>query len=172
MGVINIETQTADQFINYGHEFPYYQRVAFAGFAILKYVTLFLVPVKLSVMYPYPEHKWSNYILGFIILIIIIAIVIYLIRQKNFSHLSIILFFLVNLMLVLQFLPFGEVLYADRYMYVPIIALGWAMGIFISTLKNLFANSRCSFLSYFFSVISFWKSKCLAQLYCFCLKIF
>src|SRR5690606_25531891 len=51
LGLINIETQTHAQFINHAHEFPIYQRIGFAGFALLKYVILFLMPVKLSVIY-------------------------------------------------------------------------------------------------------------------------
>jgi serpin B len=45
---------------------------------------------------------------------------------------AILLFILFNLVLVLQFVPFGEVLYADRYMYIPVTGFGWITGIALS----------------------------------------
>jgi protein O-mannosyl-transferase len=53
-GIINIKAQTADQFINYAHAFPYLQRFGLAGFGLLKYFILFIFPANLSVIYPYP----------------------------------------------------------------------------------------------------------------------
>ncbi len=48
-----------------------------------------------------------------------------------------ILFFVVNLLLVLQFIPFGEVLTADRYMYLPIIGLAFiGVNFFPSIVKH------------------------------------
>ena len=43
----------------------------------------------------------------------------YLLKNKKYTLLSLLLLCFVNLGLVLQLLPFGEVLYADRYMYLP-----------------------------------------------------
>ncbi|MBL7910473.1 MAG: tetratricopeptide repeat protein [Bacteroidia bacterium] len=134
-GIINIKTQTADQFINHSHEFPFYQRIGFAGFALLKYLILFLVPVNLSVIYPYPEISNAVFVVGFSGLLIIAGLIFLFIKQKKYSALAILLFILANLILVLQFLPFGEVLYADRYMYVPLIGFAWLAGLLISKLK-------------------------------------
>lgn len=135
-GYINIKTQTADLFINHAHEFPYYQRFGFAGFAILKYLILFLFPVNLSVIYPYPEIKASVFVLGYFMLAGIIALIFWLLRRKKTTTIpALILFVIANLILVLQILPFGEVLYADRYLYVPIIGLGWMAGLVISKIK-------------------------------------
>ena len=63
---------------------------------------------------------------------------------------------------MLQLLPFGEVLYADRYMYIPIIGFAWLLGLLLSKLK--IPVSALSFvLILLFSVFSFtranaWKS--------------
>jgi len=136
IGIINIRAQTADLFINHAHEFPYYQRVGFAGFALLKYTLLVLFPLNLSVIYPYPEVKTPVFVLGFCVLAGILTLIIFLLRRKSISSVSVILIILVNLILVLQFLPFGEVLYADRYLYVPLIGFGWLVGILISKIKT------------------------------------
>jgi protein O-mannosyl-transferase len=126
-GVLNMKAQTEDQFINHAHEFPYWQRLGFAGYAILQYLRLFLLPFRLSVIYNYPEAKSVVFIAGCIFIALLIFLLIYLARRKKFTHFSLIAFILVNLALVLQFVPFGEVLYADRYMYVPVIGFAWLL---------------------------------------------
>lgn len=134
-GLINVKTQTADLFINYSHAFPYYQRIGFAGYALLKYLMLFLLPVNLSVIYPYPSHTNTALITGYLVVILLTVTLFFSYKNKRFNYLAIALFTLVNLILVLQFIPFGEVLYADRYMYVPIIGFGWLLGYTSSQIK-------------------------------------
>jgi len=134
-GYINIQTQSADLFINHSHEFPFYQRVALAGFALIKYLLLFLLPFNLSVIYPYPALKPTVLITGMIVLLLLIAALFILMRRKKYTSIALICFILFNLILVLQLLPFGEVLYADRYLYIPVIGLAWILGLILSKLK-------------------------------------
>ena len=135
-GIINIKTQTADLFINHTHAFPYYQRFGLAGFALLKYVLLFLFPFNLSVIYPYPELKTQVFVVGFMMLALILGLVVFCVVRKKINVAAIVVFILVNLMLVLQILPFGEVLFADRYFYVPLVGAGWLLGILISRVNT------------------------------------
>lgn len=120
-GIINVKTQAADLFINHSHEFPFYERIGYAGFALVKYIQLFLLPYNLSVLYPYPQNKILAFTIGFIFIALLIVLLFVLVKKKNWTLFSLILLCLVNLALVLQFLPFGEVLYADRYMYVALM---------------------------------------------------
>jgi tetratricopeptide (TPR) repeat protein len=161
-GIINIKTQTADLFINHSHEFPFYQRTGFAGFALLKYLILFLFPFNLSVIYPYPATNISVFVIGFCVIAGLLVLIFLFIKQKKYSALSVLLFIIFNLILVLQFLPFGEALYADRYIYVPIIGFAWLLAMALSKLKL-----RATIISIVFiallSVLSFarsnaWKS--------------
>lgn len=162
LGVVNIKSQTADLFINHAHEFPYYQRAGFAGFALLKYLLLFLFPINLSVIYPYPEIKTPLFVLGFAVLISIVLLLYFFIKRKKHHLLFLLLFVLLNLILVLQFLPFGEVLYADRYMYVPLIGFGWIVGLIISNTKlkgDIITIGLLLFLSVFtYARTGIWKS--------------
>lgn len=135
VGLINMKTQTADLFINYSHAFPYPQRIGFAGFALVKYMLLFLVPAKLSVIYPYPAVKTTVFITGYILITATLILLFLFAKKKNYNWIFIILFVILNLALVLQFVPFGEVLYADRYMYIPMIGFGWIIGILLSRIK-------------------------------------
>lgn len=120
-GIINIKTQTADLFINHAHEFPFYERIGYAGFALVKYVEMFLFPVNLSVLYPYPPNKILAFVIGFAFIVVLVALILISARKKNWTIFSLILLCLIHLVLVLQFLPFGEVLYADRYMYLSLM---------------------------------------------------
>ncbi|MEI8135726.1 MAG: tetratricopeptide repeat protein [Bacteroidota bacterium] len=157
-GIINIKTQTADQFINLSHQFPFHQKIGFAGFALLKYLILFLLPVNLSVIYPYPEINNSVFIVGYFGILAIATFIFLSIKQKKYQALAIVLFILANLILVLQFIPFGEVLYADRYAYIPLIGFGWIIGMVISRLKIQFSLLSFVFIA-LFSVFSFSRSQ-------------
>ena len=161
-GLINIKTQTADQFINISHQFPFYQRIGFAGFALLKYLILFILPVNLSVIYPYPETTTAVFAVGYFGLLSIAALIFLFIKQKKYSSMGIMLFIIANLILVLQFIPFGEVLYADRYAYVPLIGFAWLIASVLTRLKLKPTLLSFIFIA-LFSVFSFsrtqdWKS--------------
>lgn len=162
IGIVNIKSQTADLFINHAHEFPAYQRLGFAGFALLKYLFLFLFPLNLSVIYPYPEVKMPVFVIGFGVLLALFSALIFLLRKKEFLVPFLIFFILLNLILVLQFLPFGEVLYADRYLYVPLIGFAWLLAWFLSKFKiqgRVISIGLMIVLSVFtYTRVSYWKS--------------
>lgn len=157
IGIINIKAQTADLFINHAHEYPYYERFGFAGFGLFKYLLLFLVPLNLSVIYPYPEIKSQVFVLGFFILLSLVGLIIFFALRKKLNISAILLFILFNLILVLQILPFGEVLYADRYLYIPIIGLGWLAGILISRIKTQ-TKSISILLLFFLAIFTFTRT--------------
>jgi tetratricopeptide (TPR) repeat protein len=120
-GIVNIKTQTADQFINYSHAFPFHERIGNAGNAILQYFGKFIFPVKLSVLYPFPEQNTGKMIVGLFCVLAILAALFSLYRKKKFELFALLLMILSSLILVLQFVPFGECLIADRYMYVAVL---------------------------------------------------
>ncbi len=127
LGIATIYTRTEDKFINENHAFAFHERVGYAGYAILQYIYHFFIPVNLSVIYPYPQNKGLSLITGYIVLAVCLFACYKLYRSRRKLLLFGVLFFVANLVLVLQFLPFGEVLTADRYMYLPILGLSWAI---------------------------------------------
>lgn len=134
-GVINLKTQAADLFINYSHAFPYHERLGYAGYAIFKYIAAFIFPYNLSVLYPYPQNKVMAFVIGYTLVISVFALLIFLYKKKKWNIFSLILLCIINLILVLQFVPFGEVLYADRYMYIPLIFFSFLLVTLYSKLK-------------------------------------
>jgi len=125
-GLVTIYTRTEDKFITGSHAYAIHERIGYAGYALLQYISKFLMPVKLSVIYPYPQHKIAAMCLGYFTLAALATLAFYFFKRNKTAFFGL-LFFIANLLLVLQLLPFGEVLTADRYMYVPILGLSWAL---------------------------------------------
>lgn len=154
LAYVTIQTQSADLFINHAHEFNYILRGGFAGYAIFSYLMLFLAPINLSVIYPYPILNGMNIGFGYISLLLIVAALYYCLYKKKNNLAFGLLFFLLNIALMLQFIPFGETLYADRYMYLSIIGLAWFIGFLLNKFKMyqkgifLFLLCISAFLSY------------------------
>ena len=161
-GLLTIQTQSADLFINHSHEFPYWQRIVNSGVALYNYLLLFLTPVHLSIIYPFPEANLQNILTGCLFLLILVAVVIWLLLNKQGRWFGILCFVLFNFILVLQFLPFGEVLYADRYVYVPLIGLAWALSSGLDSIKlnsNVMAVVLIVLLGFLSSTrLKAWKS--------------
>lgn len=132
---VNLETQTKAQFINQAHAFPFWQRILFAGFALVKYLSLFLSPMQLSVIYTYPVASMAVLATGAFILVLLLLLIFLVLKNKQFKVLIAVAMVIVNLLPVLQFIPFGEVLYADRYLYLPLIGFGWLLGFGFEKLK-------------------------------------
>lgn len=134
-GIINIKTQSADQFINYSHAFPFFERISNAGLAIFNYLKLAVVPYPLSIIYPFPEKNIVHTLTGVFTLIALIYFIYYTFKKQQYYFLGALLFLILNLILVIQFIPFGEVLNADRYFYLPILGFAWLLAFFIIKLN-------------------------------------
>ena len=161
-GFINLQTQSEARFINYAHAFPMHERFGMAGFALLNYFRLFVFPSNLSVIYPFPDPNATRVIAGYIVLLVITAAVIFLLKKKKFALAAALLFVCVNLALVLQIIPFGEVLYADRYMYLAMAGAGWIVAWTTTRLRINFRIITTGILI-LFSVLTFartgkWKN--------------
>ncbi len=127
--------QSQAQFINQAHAFAYWQRFLFAGFALLKYAALVVVPIHLSVVYPYPAATLPVLLGSAAVIIFLIAAIIIAVKKKSAVVLIAIVFIVINLLPVLQFVPFGEALYADRYLYLPVVGFGMLLGLAFDKLR-------------------------------------
>ncbi len=127
LGLATIYTRTEDKFINQNHAYFIHERIGYAGYAILQYIYKFFIPMDLSVIYPYPQNKTVSIIIGYVVIALLIFGIYKLYKSSSKIIFFGLLFFIVNLLLVLQFIPFGEVLTADRYMYLPIIGISTAL---------------------------------------------
>jgi tetratricopeptide (TPR) repeat protein len=138
LALVTIYTRTEDKFIKDNHAYAIHERIGYAGYALLQYLYKFLVPVNLSVIYPYPQNKTLSVVVGYV-MILALGFLCYKGYKSGKKIIWFgLLFFIANLLLVLQLLPFGEVLTADRYMYLPILGLSWILASFVPLKEKQF----------------------------------
>ena len=127
-------------------------RILMGFYGIMMYVLKMIVPSNLSPFYPFPAVNESlpiQYFLAPLFFIALAALVIYSLKRDRVIAFGI-LFYLVNLLLVLQFLPVGSAVIAERYTYIPYIGLFYIIGWFI----DRYAKSNITKASYILIPVS------------------
>ena len=123
VGAVGIKAQASGHFLNAHPEYGAFDTVVYAGYAYVQYIFHLLVPAGLSVLYPYPEKLGVLQYLYLLIALLILALGVIAYRKKWYVLCGGIVFYTVNIMLLLQFVQFGDVLLADRYMYLACIGI-------------------------------------------------
>ena len=157
MGFITLYTRTEDKFITSDIDIPIYERIGYAGYCMAFYIVKFLFPINLSLVYPYPDNKIIWIVLGYLVWVLLAILIIRLYKKKQLVILGAIGFILANFLLVIQLIPFGEVITADRYMYLPLIGFGFLL---ISIFK--FSDKHINFIVFatliYFGSLSFMRT--------------
>ena len=142
--------------------FPLSERFAFASFGLTQYLIKSIFPVGLSADYPYPLRLLTGNIPTFYWLFIIllpfyIAGSYFLFRRSKIYAFGLGLFIL-NLLPVLQIIPVGGAIMADRYFYIPSVGLllCFAMGL-LEIRKAAMKNALLFLFICIFSVLSFFR---------------
>jgi tetratricopeptide (TPR) repeat protein len=118
--------------------YPFWVRLFFASYAIMVYLTRFFVPYPLSAFHPFPipaHLGWMIYLSPIFLLALISAIWHF---RKNRLVVFGLLFFLINILLVLQLVPIGFTIVSERYTYVPYIGLAFLVTMIVT--KNVNAK--------------------------------
>ena len=123
IGIVAIKAQASSRFLDTHPQYGLYETVMYAGYAYTQYIVHFFVPVKLSVMYPYPQGVGVMQYLYLLVSIGVLALGVVAWRRQWYILCGGIVFYTVNIALLLQFIQFGESLMADRYMYVAGLGL-------------------------------------------------
>jgi protein O-mannosyl-transferase len=98
-------------------------------YRLVFYIVKILLPTSLSSFYPYPDKTNGVlplfYLLSPAVLMLIIVVLIFILRSVKYNRLIMFgaLFFLVNMLPVLQIIPAGQAVVADRYVYLSYIGL-------------------------------------------------
>lgn len=137
MGIVTLRTQATTAIID-PEVTTFSQKVLSSFYGLGMYLVKMVAPVNLSAFYPYPylqDPVPVMYYAGPIIVLALIALVAWLWVKKG-SKLAVFVagFFLINIILVLQFLQVGGAVMADRYTYVPYIGLFFGLGMGLSYL--------------------------------------
>lgn len=126
-GLITLTAQIQSNSVGDVDQFSMLERLAMASYGLCQYLIGFIAPVNLSAFYPYPTSIGSVYYLSIGVVALIGALTYYWGRKQPWFLFGM-LFFVINLLLVLQFVSVGSAIIADRYTYVPFIGLSWIVG--------------------------------------------
>jgi len=109
--------------------FPAYVRVLVGFHGLAAYLVRAVAPIGLSAFYPYPAAgqalPLTFYVAPLAAILLGLAIARSLKGDRTFAFAG--LFFAINVALVLQFIPVGSAIMADRYTYVAYAGLGLAL---------------------------------------------
>jgi len=127
-GIIAILGQVSSGAVRGEGIVSFLNKIAIAGYGIVFYINKLLLPVKLSCAYPYFEIK--NIFLFLYPLIIFIIFLVAVILSTRYTKKFIFggALFLITIMPVLQFIPIGETVVADRYIYIASIGIFYIVG--------------------------------------------
>src|SRR6185437_12642666 len=117
-GIISIKAQQNAAAIQSSTNYPIFDRLFFASYAFLAYIGKLFLPTDLCNFYPYPTQAGGHYpIIWYIypIMVLALLLVVYLFSRKNRSIVFGFLFYATAIFLLLQLLPVGTAIIADRY---------------------------------------------------------
>ncbi|MFI5196886.1 MAG: tetratricopeptide repeat protein, partial [Chitinophagales bacterium] len=123
IGIAAIKGQESAKLLGMHDEYNRFDTLILAAYAYIQYIIHLFVPVKLSFFYPYPKTIGFVQYLYFVLSAGIIALAFISYRKKWYILWGSIVFYTVNIVLLLQFIQFGEALMADRYLYIACIGI-------------------------------------------------
>lgn len=119
-GVVAVLAQRAAAAVS-EDTYSLHRRLAFAAYGLVQYACKLVVPLRLSAIYPYPSEGPGVLPLRFWayppLALALLALGLRVARRQRLVGFGI-AFTLVNVALVLQLIPVGDAIMADRYMYV------------------------------------------------------
>jgi len=124
-GIVAIKAQAAGDAIISQEAYPFIYRIGFAGYAYMQYIIELTIPYGFSAINPYPDIINKSipayYWLYLLPALTTLYALYYTVKTKKKAATFGIAFFIINIFLLLQFLPVGSAIHADRYAYIPSI---------------------------------------------------
>jgi tetratricopeptide (TPR) repeat protein len=163
IGIVAIKAQAAEKALGMHAEGSMFNTVMFAADAYVQYIVRLFAPVNLSVIYPYPKEVGAVEYLCLAGAIGIIALAVVAYRKKWYLLCGSIVFYTANIILVLQFIQFGECLTADRYLYIAGIGIIFPAVYYLFSLlqkirKQFIAAIAAGAISLFLLIMTFQRN--------------
>ena len=131
VGILTLLLKNQAGSMTYLTTFSFPQRVIFASYGFVTYLFKLLLPLNLSAFYPYPiTNAEAIPTINYTYLFILIGLAAFIFYSTRFSKKIFfgIGFFAITISLLLQLLPVGGAIMADRYSYVPAIGIFFIAG--------------------------------------------
>ncbi|MCX6353029.1 MAG: tetratricopeptide repeat protein [Bacteroidetes bacterium] len=151
-GYIAIVAQKSFAAIELGDKdftYTFIERIFLASFALFTYLWKAVLPINLSCFYPYPLKEGSSLPLEYYFylpLILGLGFLVWQFGRKNRDVIFGLGFFLVTIALLLQLLPVGSAIVADRYAYLGYFGLCFSAGWFVNNLLESQPQMRMVYL--------------------------
>jgi len=139
-GIIAVLAQKAGNNISDYNIISFFDRIILASYAFTTYIIKVFIPYELSAFYPYPEMIDGKLPYEYLSFLLIIPLTIYLLIltfKKNKLVFFGLTFFISNIILLLQLVPVGNCIMADRYTYIASIGISLIVAHYIIKLYNL-----------------------------------
>ncbi|MBE2290550.1 MAG: phospholipid carrier-dependent glycosyltransferase [Chitinophagaceae bacterium] len=111
--------------------FKFYERIALGCYALTTYIWKAVLPVGLTNFYPYPLKVNDALPAAFYVYPLLVAAGLFLLVKYGRNNRLVVLcvsFFVINLLLLLQFMPVGGAIMSDRYTYIPYVGIFLLVG--------------------------------------------
>ena len=161
IGLVHVKATASTNSIDTSNQFTHPERLLIASRNLMFFFYKMLVPVNLSNYHPYPGRAagipWPPefYIAPFFVLLLLV-LVIWSMRKTRIIAFSV-GFFIIALLLVLQYVAVGPTLFNERYSLVPAIPLSFllASGIYLlitrfPSMKMLSLGLTCLYIALMF----------------------
>ena len=159
-GFITIKVQSADAIAGFDI-YPLWSRFFFACYTIMIYAARFFVPYPLSAFHPYPSINDLGLAVYLSPVFLLALFFLLWLKRKNKLLVFSILFFIVNLLLVLQVVSIGLTIVSERYTYIPYIGISFLFGMWLN--KYVEAKTMGKLIPFaigiIFGAISFQRTK-------------
>lgn len=155
MGFTTLGIQSA---YNALHKIEYYNiidRLFFASNNTLQYLYKFFFPFVQKGFYPYPpigESLPISIYISPLLLLILMGVIFYLNNKRKYIGFGF-LFFITSIALMLQIIPAGSSMIAERYTYLPYIGLCFIFGMLTKELLEKHKNITYLILGLYFIII-------------------
>jgi tetratricopeptide (TPR) repeat protein len=125
IGIVAVAAQKSAIVID---NYSFYDRILFASYGMITYLWKSILPIGLSCFYDYPLKGTYGWYIVYVIIVLILVWLVY--KSIKYSRVILfgMLFFIFSLALVLQIIPVGGAIIADRYTYIAYIGLFFMIG--------------------------------------------
>jgi len=138
-GIIALKAQSTGDAIRDTNEFDYIYRIFFACYGFTMYIVKLIAPHNMAAIYPYPVfvNGAPPAFYNFFVIPMLFFIGAFIVAFRKNKLLAFgMAFFVINIILLLQLIPVGSAVMADRYVYIPSIGFFFMVAVGVNSLAD------------------------------------
>ena len=143
IGIAAIKAQQSVGAINLLYDFNFIDKIFLFTYSIAYYIVSFIIPFNFAIIHFYPNKVAGWLPVVYYLSPIFLAIIGFIIIKSGNLKKDLIFgfsFFIIGLLLVMQFIPLGPSVVSERYTYIPYIGLGYILARIFIVLNHNYLN--------------------------------